>query len=89
MTGLRILLLAGIILLQGCGVFKSDLDKCHEQREYQAALPAPRVRVPDNLEPLNPEARLEMPYGKTNTEATPKDQPCLIEPPSYNDRSPN
>jgi uncharacterized lipoprotein len=89
MTGLRLMVLTALLVLQGCGVFKSDLDKCHELREYQAAEPGPRLRVPDGLEPLNAEARLEMPYGAVNVDATPDDQPCLIEPPSYNDRAGN
>ncbi len=89
MNWLRITVFAGLCLLYGCGMFKNDLEKCHENSEYQDARPAPRVRVPDDLDPLPLEARLEVPFGEANTEATPPDQPCLIEPPSYSDRSTN
>ncbi len=70
-------------------MFGSELEKCHEKSEYQDAQPGPRLRVPGNLESLPPDARLEVPYGEANTEATALDQPCLIKPPAYEDRKPN
>ncbi|MDP6437103.1 MAG: hypothetical protein QF790_02570 [Gammaproteobacteria bacterium] len=84
-----ICLLALAAVAQGCGVFGGDAGKCHERSEYQDATPGPRLRVPDDLESLPHEARLEIPYGEINTESTPFDVPCLVEPPSYEDRSPN
>lgn len=77
------------VLAQGCGALSGNLGKCHERSEYQDAEPAPRLRVPADLESLPHEARLEIPYGEVNDEATPFDEPCLVEPPSYQDRSPN
>jgi len=74
-----------LLALGGCGVFKTELDKCHEYREYQTAKPGPRAQIPDDLEKLPQEARLPIPYGEANTEATPKSNPCLIEPPAYRD----
>jgi uncharacterized lipoprotein len=70
-------------LLSSCGVFKTELDKCYELREYQAAEPGARARVPDDLEPLTDEGWVPIPYGEGNEEATPKGDPCLIEPPEY------
>ncbi len=89
MTSLRLLSLVALVAVSGCGVFQSELDKCHEKREYQEAQPGPRLRVPEDMDALDPEARLELPYGETNVEPTAPDQPCLIEPPSYNDQSRN
>ena len=66
---------------------KNKLEKCHKPQEYQQAKPGPRLRVPGELEALPSEARLPVPYGETRTEPTPKGQPCLVEPPSFEDRS--
>jgi uncharacterized lipoprotein len=80
-------LLAGVLavvgLSAGCGLFKTEIDKCHEQREYQAAKPGPRVRIPADLNSLSEETWVPVPYGDTDTEATPDNEPCLIEPPEY------
>ena len=89
MTKLRIfLVLVALTMQSGCFLFKDDLDKCREVREYQSSEPAPRLVVPDDLEALPDEIRLQVPYGETRKTATPEDQPCLIEPPDYFDREP-
>jgi len=67
----------------GCGVFKSEIDKCYEQREYQQARPGPRLIIPENLEPMPDEAWIPIPYGRANTRPTPQGERCLIEPPPY------
>ena len=72
-------------LSQGCFLFKDDLDKCREFREYQESAPAPRAVVPDDLEELPDDKRLQVPYGETNREPTPPREPCLIEPPDFFD----
>ena len=72
-------------LLSGC-LFKSDLGPCHKAREYQKAEPGPQVEIPGDLEPLDDAVRLKVPEGERMTEPTPKDQPCLIEPPPYSER---
>ncbi len=77
------ILLGGLLMLSGCGIFKTELDKCHEQREYQAARSGEPTKVPDDLQSLSEEARLPIPVGETNTEATSPEDPCLIEPPDY------
>jgi uncharacterized lipoprotein len=78
---------AGLLLLvSGCGAIKSDLEKCHKPQEYQTASIGPRVRVPGDLEPLNPDARLDVPFGATQTKPTEKGQPCMVDPPEYTDR---
>ena len=89
MNACKIYLFLLVTVVQGCGMFGGGLEKCHERSEYQDAKPGPLLRVPADLESLSPEARLEIPYGEANTEATPPDQPCLIEPPAYDDRNPN
>lgn len=76
-------LLSGTMLLSGCGMFKSEVDKCHEEREYQSARSSDRAVIPEGLQPLPDEARLPIPYGETKTEPTPPEEPCLIEPPEY------
>lgn len=73
------------LVASSCGIIKTELDKCYEQREYQAARPGPRIRVPDDLEPLAEDAWVPVPYGEANTTPTPQDDPCLIEPPDYRD----
>jgi hypothetical protein len=79
----RLLILIFVSLsFSGC-FFKSDLKKCHKPQEYQQTKPGPRVRVPDDLEPLPPETRLDVPFGEVQTEPLPKEQPCLTEPPVY------
>ena len=75
--------MSALVFTGGCGLFKTEIDKCREKREYQQAQPAPRVQVPDDLEQLPEEARVPIPYGETNTEPTPPEDPCLIEPPDY------
>jgi len=67
----------------GCGIFKTELDKCHEAREYQQAKSGVRTVIPDDLQPLSEEAWVPTPDGETDNEATPVDDPCLIEPPDY------
>lgn len=70
--------------LANCGVvFKSEIDKCYEEREYQQAQPGPRLRVPETLESMAEDAWIPIPYGVTNTTPTPEGEPCLIEPPPY------
>jgi hypothetical protein len=69
--------------LASCGVFKSEIDKCYEEREYQEARLGPRLRVPENLEAMPEEAWIPIPYGVANTTPTPAGEPCLNEPPPY------
>ena len=77
------ILLSAAALQSGCGIFKTELDKCREQREYQDARAGERVQVPDGLEELPDDTWVPVPDGETNTRATPKESPCLIEPPPY------
>ncbi len=77
------LLLWALLSLSGCGMFKTELDKCHEQREYQESRTGIPAKVPDDLQGLSEEARLPIPEGETNTKATSPEEPCLIEPPEY------
>jgi uncharacterized lipoprotein len=90
MTHMRSVLvcLAVVLLSEGCFLFKNDLDKCREFREYQRSEPAPRAVVPDDLQDLPDDKRLQVPYGETNRQPTPSGQPCLIEPPDFFDQSP-
>lgn len=74
---------AAVMTLPSCGIFKTELDKCYEPREYQEAKPGPRARVPEGLEPIGDDAWVPIPYGETNNEPTPEGYPCLIEPPDY------
>ena len=86
MSNFRLTLLVFCAMLwlpSGCGVFKTELDKCHEAREYQQAKQGVRTQVPDDLQSLSEEALVPMPDGKIENEATPEDEPCLIEPPDY------
>jgi uncharacterized lipoprotein len=86
-AGAIALLLAALALASAsCSRGKSKLEKCHKQQEYQAAQVGPRVRTPDDLNDLNDQARLPVPFGETHTEPTAADQPCLINPPDYTDR---
>jgi uncharacterized lipoprotein len=86
------LVFGGVLLAlatqSGCFLFKDDLEKCREVREYQGSEPAPRLAVPADLEPLPAELRLPVPYGETNKVAVPKGKPCLIEPPDFFDQDP-
>lgn len=76
--------LTGLLLLSGgCGIFKTELDKCHEAREYQQARTGSRTQVPADLQPLSEDAWVPIPEGETRTQPTPADEPCLIEPPDY------
>ena len=68
-----------------CSGPRSKLEKCHKPQEYQAARVVDQIQVPDGLEVLDEEKRLQIPAGPTKTEPTPPDQPCLIEPPDYLD----
>ena len=78
-----VLLMCLAALPGGCGLFKTEIDKCHELREYQKSRTGERAQVPDDLEALPEDTWVPVPAGATNTEATPKEQPCLIEPPDY------
>jgi uncharacterized lipoprotein len=78
-----------LLLLTACSGPKNKLEKCHKAQEYQTATIGPRVRVPSDLEPLKDENRLEVPFGETRKEPTIKGDPCLIEPPDYQDRGAN
>ncbi len=87
---LKLFLIAAVLgLLAACSGPRVKLEKCHKPQEYQAATLGPKVRIPEGLEPLDPELRLEIPYGSANTTPTPRAQPCLVDPPSYMDRGPN
>ena len=77
------------VALGACSGPKTKLDKCHKPQEYQKAVIAPRLRVPEDLKPLDDNVRLDVPFGERLTEPTSPDQPCLVEPPDYMDRSPN
>jgi uncharacterized lipoprotein len=74
---------AGFSLLTACSGPRVKLEKCHKPQEYQQATIGPQVKIPEGLKPLDPEQRLEIPYGPTNTTPTPPSQPCLVEPPPY------
>ncbi|MBT8421855.1 MAG: hypothetical protein HKN56_01145 [Gammaproteobacteria bacterium] len=78
-----LLILCMTLLQTSCGIFKTELDKCRELREYQQARAGERAQVPDDLEALPDDAWLPIPEGPTNTTATPAESPCLIEPPEY------
>ena len=80
---LPLIALTALVFTGGCGLFKTEIDKCREKREYQQAQTAPRIQVPEDLGQLPEEARVPIPYGETNTEPTPPEDPCLIEPPDY------
>ena len=82
-----LVLFALAVTLSGC-FYRGGTGRCHSLQEYQLAEPGPRVRVPEGLETLPPEQRLPVPYGETQSEPIPEDQPCLDQPPSYNDRAP-
>ena len=87
----RLLGLAAVslpLLTSGC-LFRSDTQPCHKPREYQAASTGELARVPEDLNALPEEARLELPEGGRNTSPTPKGEPCLIDPPSYTDSTSN
>ena len=77
------LVFLGMLSQSGCGMFKTELDKCREQREYQDARTGTRAQVPSDLEQLPQESWVAVPEGSTNTTPTPEDEPCLIEPPEY------
>ena len=79
---------AAVLVLAACSGPKNKLEKCHKEQEYQQATVGPRLRVPDDLVELEVQARLDVPFGETKTDPTPKGEPCLIEPPDYQDRSP-
>ena len=83
---LRISLLLLLTAIVGCSP-KNKLEKCHKPQEYQKAEPGPRIRVPGELEALPSEARLPVPYGETKTEPTKRGEPCLVAPPSFDDRA--
>ncbi len=70
-------------LAGGCGIFKTEIDKCHEAREYQEARSGQRTQVPDDLQPLSKDVWVPIPEGETHTEVIPDEDPCLIEPPDY------
>ena len=84
-----LLIMAALGLLAACSGPRVKLEKCHKQQEYQAATIGPKVRIPEGMEPLDPELRLEIPYGPANTTPVAPGQPCLVDPPSYMDRGPN
>ena len=85
---INLIAISACLLLSGCFIFTDDLEKCREVREYQGSEPAPRIIVPDDLEPLPDTQRLQVPYGEANKQSTPPEDPCLIEPPDYFDDSP-
>lgn len=81
--GFWALLLVGASVQSGCGIFKTELDKCREQQEYQSARTGERAQIPEGLDPLSEDEWLPVPAGETNTTPTPPEQTCLIEPPEY------
>ena len=73
----RLLLLAGALLVAGCG---GDTLMTCDEGPYQAALRAPRVAAPEGLDNLNPLNELPLP------EASPREDDgyggaCLESPP--------
>ncbi|MGI9292261.1 MAG: hypothetical protein ACR2QG_13435 [Gammaproteobacteria bacterium] len=85
----RVVVLTALTALLGIACApKNKLEKCHKPQEYPKARPGPRLRIPGELEALPSEVRLPVPYGETRTESTPKNEPCLVEPPDFKDRTP-
>jgi len=84
-----LVLSVALVLIAGCSGPKTRLEHCHKSQEYQEAAVQPLVEIPKGLQPLDEEARLDVPTGETRTQPTPAGEPCLIEAPDYMDRSPN
>jgi uncharacterized lipoprotein len=82
MMGRVFLLVIASLLIFGCSSSGGSTE-CYKKQEYQAAKPGPRVRVPNDMQPLPREERLNVPYGETQTEPFPKSDPCLVDPPLY------
>jgi hypothetical protein len=78
---IRLCLLA--VMLSFLAACASTKGRCYKVREYQLAENAPRIQVPEGLQPLNDSVRLEIPEGARNQTATALDQPCLDYPPRY------
>jgi|GEM_PF-2235737 len=74
------LLLVMLSFLASCAATKG---RCYKVREYQLAESAPRIQVPEGLQPLDDSVRLQIPEGALNQAATPLDEPCLDFPPRY------
>ncbi|MEO1321239.1 MAG: hypothetical protein AAFV30_11865 [Pseudomonadota bacterium] len=69
------LALAGMVL-GGCGT----ANPCETRVDYQRALEAQPIEVPEGYDALPPEARLDIPAASTPPDV---DQTCLERPPLY------
>lgn len=81
MITVRLVLLAtAVCFLAACS---SGKGRCHKVREYQSAVSAPKIQVPEGLAPLADTMSLVIPEGDVNTTAVPKGEKCLDYPPRY------
>jgi uncharacterized lipoprotein len=78
---LRLMLL--VVVLSTLAACSSSKGRCHKVREYQSATGAPRVQVPEGMQPLDDRLRLEVPPGEVNTTKVPESERCLDYPPRY------
>ncbi len=81
MNLLRLIFL--VIAISTLAACSSNKGRCHKLREYQSAAGAPRVQVPEGMQPLDDRLRLEVPSGEVNTTKVPDGENCLDYPPRY------
>jgi uncharacterized lipoprotein len=77
MTGLRLLLPIGVLLIAGCG---GETKMTCDEGPYQAAMRAPKVTAPEGLDDLDPMNEVPLPEASPREENG-YDGPCLESPP--------
>ncbi|MBT5891327.1 MAG: hypothetical protein HOH24_06655 [Chromatiales bacterium] len=77
-----VLLVIAVCFLAACS---SGKGRCHKVREYQSAVSAPKIEVPEGvgMVPLDDNMSLVIPEGDVNTTAVPTGEKCLDYPPRY------
>lgn len=72
----RLILCAAVLWLTGC----AGANPCETRTDYQNVRETPPIRIPDALEDLPEEARLEIPVASTPPDV---DTSCLEKPPRF------
>jgi hypothetical protein len=78
--------LVPVLLLAAAGVSgcRAFAENCHEPQEYQTAVSAPPLTVPEGLNAPQTRGALKIPDVPEQTaRARGPDEPCLDEPPSF------
>lgn len=78
----KLLALATLLSLSGCGMFADDIASCNKPQPYQGSEELPPLQVPEGIDTPNTKGGMAIPAVKGEPPARPAGR-CLDEPPDY------